>query len=242
MTYNFEAIGVVHSCYTEKFGIPRQSGLAPAARATIELYPPFADPNAFTGLEQSSHVWVEFIFHKFKPAPFRPRIRPPRLGGNRTVGVFATRSPNRPNRLGLSVVKLDSITTHQGRVSLQISDHDLLDGTPVLDIKPYIPYADAILHASNTLAPEPPKQLNVSFSPEAMRNCQQHSDRLQQDLQTLITQLLAQDPRPQYQTPDPERRYAMALLDVDVAWHYELAEGEAPEVVVINVGRRTSDV
>ncbi|MDO6746609.1 tRNA (N6-threonylcarbamoyladenosine(37)-N6)-methyltransferase TrmO [Gilvimarinus sp. 1_MG-2023] len=242
MTYTFEAIGVVRSCYTEKFGIPRQSGLAPAARATIELYPPYSDPDAFTGLEQSSHLWVEFIFHKFQPAPFRPRVRPPRLGGNRTLGVFATRSPNRPNRLGLSVVKLDRIETANGAVRLHISAHDLLEGTPVLDIKPYIPYADAVPQATNTLAPEPPAKLAVYFSPQAEQDCQAHSERLGQNLTELISQLLAQDPRPQYQSPDPARRYAMALLDVDVAWHYRLVEDGAPEVMVINVGQRAPDV
>lgn len=234
MTYTFDAIGTVHSCYTEKFGIPRQSGLAPAARATIEFFPPYGAPDAFTGLEQSSHIWLEFIFHRFKPAPFRPRVRPPRLGGNRTLGVFATRSPNRPNRLGLSVVRLDRIEIHRGQVRLHISDHDLLDGTPVLDVKPYIPYADALAHATNHLAPEPPARLAVRFSPDAARACRIHSKRLGQDLTGLITQLLAQDPRPQYQKPDPARRYAMALLDIDIAWRYE-AGNQPLEIVVEDI-------
>lgn len=234
MQYTLNAIAIIRSCFTDKFGIPRQSGLAPAAQAVIELLPPYDHPDAFTGLEQCSHLWVEFVFHRFAPGEFRPRVRPPRLGGNRSLGVFATRSPNRPNRLGLSVVKLDRIEQTQGSTRLHISGHDLLDGTPVLDIKPYVPYADAVANASNQIAPEPPPRLAVTFGDKASAQCERESARLGQPLRPLIEQLLAQDPRPQYQTPDPERRYAMTLFDVDVAWHYQRDEtGYCIEVVAI---------
>ena len=238
MTFSFTPIGVVRSCFTDKFGIPRQSGLAPAATAVLEFDPPFDQPDAFTGLEQCSHIWVEFVFHAFKAGAFTPRVRPPRLGGNKTLGVFATRSPNRPNRLGLSVVALDKIEITGGRVRLHISGHDLLDGTPIVDIKPYVPYADALAHATNSIAREPPPTLAVSFSEQAAGACDEHSERLSQNLGALIEQLLAQDPRPQYQTPDPARRYAMALLDLDIAWHYH-SDADRLRIEVVNIVRST---
>lgn len=241
MSYVLKPIGAVRSCFTTKFGIPRQSGLASDARAVLEFYPPYDQASAFTGLEQCSHLWVEFIFHQFKATEFRPRVRPPRLGGNQTLGVFATRAPNRPNRLGLSVVKLESIEITGGKAKLHISGHDLLDGTPILDIKPYVPYADNVPDARNTIAPAPPALIPVHFSDEALEQCKDHSARLGQWLQPLIEQLLSQDPRPQYQQPDPERRYAMTLFDLDVAWHYWL-EGESHGVEVCSVRRLTSDV
>ncbi|UTF58753.1 tRNA (N6-threonylcarbamoyladenosine(37)-N6)-methyltransferase TrmO [Gilvimarinus sp. DA14] len=241
MSFTLEPIGVVQSCFSGKFGIPRQSGLASAARAVLEFYPPFDQAEAFSGLEECSHLWVEFIFHQFKVGEFRPRVRPPRLGGNRSIGVFATRAPNRPNRLGLSVVRLDQVEVRQGKARLHISGHDLLDGTPIIDIKPYVPYADALPQSHNSIAPAPPTLIPVRFSQPALEQCQNESARLGQALQPLIEQLLAQDPRPQYQQPDPERRYAMTLFDLDVAWHYWL-EGESHGVEVCSVRRQTSDV
>ncbi|WP_020207635.1 tRNA (N6-threonylcarbamoyladenosine(37)-N6)-methyltransferase TrmO [Gilvimarinus chinensis] len=238
MSYTLEPIGVVYSCFTTKFGIPRQSGLARAAKATIEFYPPFDQASAFSGLSQCSHLWVEFIFHEFHISEFRPRVRPPRLGGNQTLGVFATRAPNRPNRLGLSVVKLEHVEIEKGKARLHISGHDLLNGTPVIDIKPYVPYADSLPEAQNTIAPAPPALIPVRFSPQALEQCNHEGTRLGQALQPLIEQLLGQDPRPQYQTPDPARRYAMTLFDLDVAWHYWL-EGDTHGVEVVSVNRVT---
>ncbi len=142
--FRFAPIGIVRSCFREKFGIPRQPGLAPAARATLELLPPHNQPAAVRGLEDFSHVWLVFVFHGVPASRWQPTVRPPRLGGNRRLGVFATRSPFRPNPIGLSVVALDRIVTGQGRVALHLSGVDVLDGTPVLDIKPYLPYADRV--------------------------------------------------------------------------------------------------
>ncbi|WP_049723314.1 tRNA (N6-threonylcarbamoyladenosine(37)-N6)-methyltransferase TrmO [Gilvimarinus polysaccharolyticus] len=229
--FEFEPIGVVRSCFTDKFGIPRQSGLAPAASATVEFHSPYNDAQAFVGLEGCSHLWLQFVFHANRATGFRPRVRPPRLGGNKTLGVFATRSPVRPNPIGLSVVKLDAVIITGATATLAISGHDLLDGTPILDVKPYVPYTDSLPNAVNPVAPEAPVTLAVSFSANAVSQCQQHSLRLNTELATLLRQLLAQDPRPQYQTPDPARSYAMALFDLDVQWHYRpLSTGFAIEV------------
>lgn len=229
--FEFTPIAVVRSCFTDKFGIPRQSGLAPAATATIEFYPPFNDAQGFVGLEGCTHLWLQFVFHANRVSGFRPRVRPPRLGGNKTLGVFATRSPMRPNPIGLSVVKLDRLIINSASASLAISGHDLLDGTPVLDIKPYVPYTDSLPEAVNPVAPLAPQTLAVSFSASAASQCQSQSLRLNTDLATLLQQLLGQDPRPQYQTPDPARRYAMALFDLDIHWHYQpLEQGLAIQV------------
>jgi tRNA-Thr(GGU) m(6)t(6)A37 methyltransferase TsaA len=235
--FELEPIGVVRSCFTDKFGIPRQGGLVPAARGHIELYPPFNNAQAFVGLAGCSHLWLQFIFHANRATGFRPRVRPPRLGGNKTLGVFATRSPVRPNPIGLSVVKLDEVIVTGATAALAISGHDLLDGTPIVDIKPYVPYTDAIAEAVNPVAPAPPTRLAVRFSDRAAAQCQQQSARLGTDLAALLEQLLGQDPRPQYQTPDPARLYAMALFDLDIKWHYR-AQSSGLTICVSEIGPR----
>src|SRR3954463_4060851 len=140
MDFIFPAIGIIHSCFKEKFGIPRQPGLAPLATAQLELLPPYDNRAALEGLETCSHIWLQFVFHANKRDAWKPKVKPPRLGGNKSLGVFATRSPTRPAPIGLSVVKLDGISEADGKLFLNLSGIDLLDGTPVLDIKPYVPY------------------------------------------------------------------------------------------------------
>jgi tRNA-Thr(GGU) m(6)t(6)A37 methyltransferase TsaA len=215
--FEFAPIGFVRSCFREKFGIPRQPGLAPAARATLELLPPYSQPAAVRGLEDVSHLWLVFAFHGVPAGRWRPTVRPPRLGGNRRLGVFATRSPFRPNPIGLSVVALDRIATGQGRVTLHLSGVDVLDGTPVLDIKPYLPYADAIPTATGGFADQAPaSESAIRFSPAATAFCAAWPDG---DLRELIVQILRQDPRPAYERADPEpQRYGMKLYDCDVRW------------------------
>ena len=216
--FSLKAIGIVHSCFKEKFAIPRQPALAPAARGEIELLPPYDDPLAIEGLENVSHLWLSFIFHQAMPKDdeVRLRVRPPRLGGNKKIGVFATRATHRPNPLGLSVVKLEGIKN--GR--LQISGIDLLDGTPIVDIKPYVPYADALPNAINDIASESPELSQVSFVAEAARSAEEHGMRLDQPVKALIEQMLAQDPKPAYQKPDPERIYGVKIWDLEVKWRY----------------------
>jgi len=220
MNFSFPAIGIVHSCFKEKFGIPRQPGLAPLSTATIELLPPYNDSDALDGLEGCSHLWVQFVFHVNSRQEWKPKVKPPRLGGNKTLGVFATRSPTRPSPIGLSVVKLEGIETRDGKLLIHLSGVDLLDGTPVLDIKPYVPYVDAIPNARNAIAPTPPEAIPVKLPDDLRHYCELYLSRTGTPLAELIQQVLQQDPRPSYQAPEPERRYGMKLLDVDIRWRY----------------------
>ena len=229
MSYSFEPIGVVRSCFTEKFAIPRQPRLAPAATGVLELFPPYDRPEAIAGLEQVSHLWLLFVFHAAASGPEHIRVRPPRLGGNQRIGVFASRATHRPNPLGQSVVRLNGIEA--GR--LHVSGIDLLDGTPLLDIKPYVPYADSVCEATNDLAPAPPALLPVSWSSAALDQARMHAGRLQQPVLELIDQCLAQDPKPAYQQPDASREYAARFWDIDVRWHYP----EPDRIHVLSVTR-----
>lgn len=234
MDFKFPAIGIVHSCFKEKFGIPRQPGLAPLACAEIELLPPYDDRAAFEGLEGCTHLWIQFVFHVNRHAnkyankreEWKARVKPPRLGGNKTLGVFATRSPTRPAPIGLSVVRFRGISEREGKLFVQVSGVDLLEGTPVLDIKPYVPYVDCVLEAENHFAAAPPELIAVAIPAALMAVCIDYWKRTGTDLAGLITQVLQQDPRPQYQQPDPERTYGMKLLDLDVRWCYQLNENQ----------------
>lgn len=216
MPYSVSPIGFVRSCFKEKFAIPRQPQLAPAARGVLELVAPFDTGEAVQGLEQVSHVWLLFLFHQALEDRPRLKVRPPRLGGNKSVGVFASRATHRPNGIGQSVVKLDAV--EPGR--LWLSGIDLLDGTPVLDIKPYVPYADSVASAYNRIADAAPRLIEVQWLDDALSRARSHGLRLDQPLIELIEQCLAQDPRPAYQVPAPERRYGARFWDVDVRWHY----------------------
>lgn len=216
-SYQVQPIGYVHSCFKEKFAIPRQPALAPAARGTIELLAPYNQPRALEGLEQVSHIWVIFLFHRAQDQQHRLQVRPPRLGGNQRLGVFASRASHRPNSIGQSLVKLDRIDS---QCQLHISGIDLLDGTPVLDIKPYIPFIESIPDAWNRIAEQPPALLPVDWQPEALSSAQKHALRLQEPLVELIEQCLSQDPKPAYQTPAPSRQYGALLHDVNVVWCY----------------------
>lgn len=206
----------MHSCFDEKFAIPRQPSLAPAARGVVELFPPYNQAEAVEGLEGASHVWLLFVFHAAASGPGHIRVRPPRLGGNQRIGVFASRSTHRPNPIGQSVVRLDAVQA--GR--LRVSSIDLLDGTPILDIKPYVPYSDNVVDATNALASEAPALLEVNWDPQALNDAVAHALRLQQPLVELIEQCLAQDPKPAYQQPDPARQYGARFWQLNVRWHY----------------------
>lgn len=197
--YTVRPIAYVRSPYTQKFGIPRQPQLVPAARADIVFEADFP-ADCVRGLEQFGCVWVQFVFHDALNEGWQPTVRPPRLGGKAKMGVFATRSPHRPNHLGLSLLVLDSIGNENGRIVLHCSGADLLDGTPVLDVKPYIPFVEARADAAAGFAPAPPPRLAVCWldtpPPEPVR--------------ALIEQSLSQDPRPAYHH-DPQRRYRAVM-------------------------------
>ena len=229
MQHLVSPVGILRSCFKEKFASPRQPQLAPAARGVLELLPPFDGGEAVAGLEQVSHVWLLFLFHQALEDTPRLKVRPPRLGGNQTLGVFASRATHRPNGIGQSVVKLDKVEA--GR--LWLSGIDLLDGTPVLDIKPYVPYADCQLDARNGIAAAPPELIPVEWTPEALAQARLEGERLDEPLVALVEQCLAQDPRPAYQKPQPERRYGARLWDVDVRWHYP----EAGRIRVLEIAR-----
>ncbi|MBF8754593.1 tRNA (N6-threonylcarbamoyladenosine(37)-N6)-methyltransferase TrmO [Pseudomonas guariconensis] len=216
MQHMVSPVGIVRSCFKEKFAIPRQPQLAPAARGVLELLPPFDQGDAVAGLEQVSHVWLLFLFHQALEDKPRLKVRPPRLGGNKSIGVFATRATHRPNGIGQSVVRLEGIEA--GR--LLLSGIDLLDGTPVLDIKPYVPYADSIGDASNQMASDAPEPIAVAWSETALPQAHTHALRLGEPLVELIEQCLAQDPRPAYQIPPADRVYGVKFWDVQVRWHY----------------------
>jgi tRNA-Thr(GGU) m(6)t(6)A37 methyltransferase TsaA len=217
--FAFEPVGIIHSCFKESFGIPRQAGLVPANEATLHLLPPYDVPDALRGLQGFSHVWILFVFHGEYGVAWAPLVRPPRLGGNDKIGVFASRSPHRPNPIGLSAVKLLSIDTAPPGVRLRLGGGDFLDGTPVLDVKPYVSYADALPDAtSGYAAPPPGPVLQVEFSDEASAQCEAEAYRYPQ-LKTLITQMLALDPRPAYLAQQGDGRvFGCRLLDFDVKW------------------------
>ena len=198
MRHTIETIGRVVSPYTQKFGIARQPGLVPAAEVRIVLEPRFG-ADSVRGLETFGYIWLHFIFHGVLDEGWSPLVRPPRLGGKRKMGVFATRSPHRPNHLGLSLLKLEGIDCTNG-VSIRCSGADLLDGTPVVDIKPYIPFVEAKPDAASGFAGEAPPLLDVVWQTGAVG--------LSDGLKRLIAQSVAQDPRPAYQDI-PERIYVM---------------------------------
>ncbi len=208
-------IGTIHSCYGEKFGIPRQPGLVKSATATLELLPPCNTPDALRGLDGFSHLWVIFLFHQSSDHPWKATVRPPRLGGNERIGVFASRSNFRPNPIGLSVVELLGVDGTE----LHLGGGDFLDGTPVLDIKPYIPYADRIPTATGAFANHAPEASNtVAFSDAAERAIETLENEDRPALQQLIADMLAYNPRPAYQSDDPDRIFGTRLFDLNVQW------------------------
>jgi len=213
---SIQPIGTIQSCYGEKFGIPRQPGLVKSATATLELHPPYNSPDAFRGLDAFSHIWIIFLFHQSVRDQWKSTVRPPRLGGNERVGVFASRSNFRPNPIGLSVVELQEVDG----TMLRLGGGDFLDGTPVLDIKPYIPYADSLPTARGAFADGAPKPENrVEFSTEAERAVQNLENEHRPTLRQLICDMLSYNPRPAYQADDPDRIFGTRIFDLEVRWH-----------------------
>ena len=201
-------IAHIKSDFSEKFGIPRQSGLVEELTAAVVFEPEYRDPSAFRGLEGFSHLWLIWEFSRSRG--WSPTVRPPRLGGNKRLGVFATRSPFRPNPLGLSCVRL--VEVRQDRALgpvLVVAGADLMDGTPIYDVKPYLPYADCKPDAVGGFAAQPKgADLTVECPPAVL-------DRVPEDKRAALLAVLAQDPRPQYQD-DPERVYGMAFAGLEV--------------------------
>ena len=219
-SYHFQPVAVVRSCFKTKFGIPRQPGLISEARGSIELLPPYNQPNAVRGLEDFSHIWVLFVFHDALREGWKATVRPPRLGGDKRVGVFASRSPFRPCPIGLSVLTLRDVRIgSHGKISLDVEGLDLLDGTPVLDIKPYLPYTDAVSDARAGFAPTAPASaaLSVQFSDQAAQQAAAIEKRGLDGFRLLAEKVIAADPRPAYQR-EAGRVYGIFLHGYEVVW------------------------
>lgn len=216
--HTLNPIGILHSPFKEKFGIPRQAGLIKSCTAEIELYPPYNDKNAVKGLDAFSDIWLIFTFHQNTYSGWRPMVRPPRLGGNKKIGVFASRAPFRPNNLGLTRVGLRHIKEKNGKVSLCIDCPDMVDGTPIYDIKPYIHYADANENAISGFAPDPPpKKWDVQFTEPALDSINNLDAATYPDLKTTLREVLELDPRPAYKK-DNDARYGFKLYNLDIIW------------------------
>ena len=208
-------IAHIHTDLPTKFGVPRQSGLVDALKARIVFTEPYRDPEALRGIEDFTHIWLIWEFSQAKRDDWSPTVRPPRLGGNRRLGVFATRSPFRPNAIGLSCVKLERVELHttEGPI-LFVAGADLMDGTPIFDIKPYVPYADAHPEASSGFtAALPDATLNVVF-PDEWRHL------FTAGQQAAIIGILERDPRPHYHD-DPERVYGMTFAGYNVRFRVQ---------------------
>ena len=210
MDITMHTIAHIHTDLPEKFGVPRQSGLVPQLQGTIVFEPDYRNPDALRGLESFSHLWLIFRFHRAEREGWSPTVRPPRLGGNRRMGVVATRSPFRPNNLGLSCVKLEGVRRDEklGPV-IRVSGADLVDGTPILDIKPYLPYADCPRDATGGFTdPLEAEPLEVECDEALLAG-------LEAQQRAGLMGVLACDPRPRYQE-DPERVYGLAFAGKNV--------------------------
>lgn len=226
-----EAVAICRTPYKQKFGIPRQPGLV-NVRGWVELAPHVNNIDAVRGIEQYSHLWLLFCFHENLAQGWKNTVRPPRLGGNEKLGVFATRSTFRPNGIGQSVVKLHNVVQRNGKVCLEISGMDLLDGTPIIDIKPYIPFSDAIDNASGGIAQSAPQLIDVQFSQLAESQLAEYSNENKvADLKQVVNDVLAQDPRPAYKKAKADAKiYQVALYDIDIFWHLNNDKIEVIEI------------
>ena len=207
-------IARLHSDLPDKFGVPRQAGIVEALEGRIVFEPEYRNPEALRGIEGFSHLWLIWLFSRALRTEFSPTVRPPRLGGNERMGVFATRSPFRPNSLGLSCVRLLRLETDaQLGTVLIVGGADLLDGTPIFDIKPYIPYADCKPEALSGFAPDAGRTLRVEYLPDA-------EEAVPAEKRAALRGVLANDPRPRYQD-DPARVYGLSFAGKNVKFRVE---------------------
>ena len=222
-------IGIIKTCFLEKFGVPRQSMMVSEARGVIHLDAEYAHPDTVLHLEEFTHLWVVYLFHKNQnanhPEKWTNTIQPPRIDAPKKVGVYASRSPHRPNPIGLSVVKLEKISVLKNGIEIEVSGVDILDGSPILDIKPYVPYADSVPEASSGWIKNEITRYSVQFSEQAQTVMIKHLVP-GLNLQKLITEILEWDPRPRSQREQSPveamtsvgKRFAFRLLDYDIHW------------------------
>lgn len=208
-------IARIHTDFPTKFGIPRQSGIVKELKATIVFEPEYRSLEAVRGLEEFSHIWLLWEFSENKDAGWTPTVRPPLLGGNKRMGVFATRSPFRPNPIGLSSVKLERVDTDSEFAPvLHVSGADLMDGTPIYDIKPYVPYSDSHTDASGGFTDKFSKQPLIVLFPEELLMSVPHDKR------EVLLEVLAQDARPSYQD-DSQRIYGLEFAGMEIRFTIE---------------------
>ena len=218
MSYQFDTIGVIQTPFSEKFGMPRQPRLTPDVKSTVILDPQYSSLEAVDGLQEATHLWLIFVFSECYKKGWKNKVRPPRLGGNKKLGVFATRSTFRPNSIGMSVVEFGSVSYQNNQLSLIVQGIDLLDGTPILDIKPYVPYADSIERASGGVAQHSPELMDVTFTEQASCQLDLFESRYPK-LAALIQEVLSQDPRPAYHKDShSDKTYGMSLYDLNIHW------------------------
>ncbi|HDR1131391.1 tRNA (N6-threonylcarbamoyladenosine(37)-N6)-methyltransferase TrmO [Pasteurella multocida] len=234
LSLQLHAIGIIHTPYKEKFSVPRQPNLVQDGTGILELLPPYNQAETVRGLAQFSHLWLIFQFDRVATGKWRPTVRPPRLGGNQRVGVFASRSTHRPNPLGLSKVELRRVECQNGKVRLHLGAVDLVDGTPIFDIKPYLAYADSEPEAKSGFAQEKPEcTLQVIFSEKA-QNALQKIEKKRPHFKRFITEVIAQDPRPAYQKMQSlERVYGIRLHEFNIRWKMETTEEQQARILDI---------
>jgi tRNA-Thr(GGU) m(6)t(6)A37 methyltransferase TsaA len=230
-TFTFERIGIVHSCYKDKFAIPRQARLVTAATAKIELLKPYNNIEITRGLDDFSHLWLSFIFHRHIGKGWNTTVKPPRLDGKQRFGVFATRASFRPNPIGLSLVEIDSIEQQGSTLFIHIKGADLLDQTPIIDIKPYIPYTDSLPNACGGFTDQiKEKYFDVSFSISASQECQSASQKYPH-IEQFIKQLLSLDHRA-YFYKKINKSYSTRVYDYDLTW---VIEADKVKVISLKV-------
>jgi tRNA-Thr(GGU) m(6)t(6)A37 methyltransferase TsaA len=223
LSFVFEPIATVHTPFDDKFGVPRQPGLVQSAKGVIKFRRDAKLAAALRGLDTFTHIWIVFVFDRHGGGPWKAAIRPPRLGGAERIGVLSSRSPHRPNPIGISAVRLDRVdVAAKGGAELHVSGIDLLNQTPVLDVKPYLPYADSLPDAGSGWAAAPIERVNVTCAADVV---------FPDDVRDLVLQTLSLDPRPAYQKRqmppgDPAHigtRFGLRLAEVDVT--YEIRGG-----------------
>ena len=213
-----DPIGIVRSCFGEKFAVPRQPGLCPSAWGDLVFHPPYRSRDAVRGLEGFSHVWLIFAFHETTAHGWSPTVRPPRLGGNQRVGVFASRSTFRPNGLGLSLVRLEGIDFDSPDAPvLKLGGLDLIDGTPVYDIKPYLPYAESVPDARTGFASAEIPRLHVEIDDAAVADFEALPERAR----SLVTEALSLDVRPAVRADDDGRVFGAILCGHNIRFRID---------------------
>lgn len=234
LSLTLQPIARIHTPYKEKFSVPRQPDLVPDGTGVIELLPPYHQPEMVRGLEDFSHLWLIFQFDQVEQGKWHPTVRPPRLGGNQRIGVLASRATHRPNPLGLSKVALRHIEYRPQGVLLHVGAVDLVDGTPIFDIKPYIAYADSEPNAQSGFAQQKPlAQLQVSFSERAQQDLLK-IEKKRPHFARFVHDVIAQDPRPAYQQGKiTQRIYGISLYEFNVRW--QIDEQRSDHAIVLEI-------